>query len=393
MMNIFHRYVETGLTVYVVLRDIATANVWTGSEFVAQVNANWATYAWPATETPSGGYHYVAAVTNPPAGRYMAEIYSRAGASPAVSDAQIGRTDIIEWSGSAELSPADAVDASTTGQTVAENLDAPVSACAEPGDEMAMTAAQVIALVAAIEAEIVDDETGEAVKQAIIDKLLENLPDIDDLTLSAIASACAPACRDAILDRVLAGNHDAAGTPGKLLQTIQQNVGGLNGEVMRGTNGAYTGTPPTADAIGTNAAAKVLAAPANKLATNATGQVEASNMRGTNGAYTGTPPTVQQIDAQLSGAHGAGSWQRDAGAGATAQTYTVTDAEDLPVEGVSVRVTTDAAGANTIAAGVTDTAGEFTFYHDLPSGTTVYVWRSKAGQTFTPPNPDTETIP
>jgi hypothetical protein len=92
---------------------------------------------------------------------------------------------------------------------------------------VALTAAAQTALVAAIEAEIADDATGEAVKQAIIDKLIENLPDLDDLTLAAIANAA----RDAILDRVLAGNHDTAGTAGKLLQD------------------AYSGTPTTAAEI------------------------------------------------------------------------------------------------------------------------------------------------
>lgn len=42
-------------------------------------------------------------------------------------------------------------------------------------------------------------------------------------------------------------------------------------------------------------AAAVLVTPANKLAANAQGEVVASNMRGTDGAYTGTPPTAQQI--------------------------------------------------------------------------------------------------
>jgi hypothetical protein len=50
------------------------------------------------------------------------------------------------------------------------------------------------------------------------------------------------------------------------------------GTAMRGTDGAYTGTPPTADAIGTDAAGKVLVTPANKLATNASGQVVASSV-------------------------------------------------------------------------------------------------------------------
>jgi hypothetical protein len=45
------------------------------------------------------------------------------------------------------------------------------------------------------------------------------------------------------------------------------------GTAMRGTDGAYTGTPPTADAIGTDAASKILATPTNKLATDNAGAV------------------------------------------------------------------------------------------------------------------------
>jgi hypothetical protein len=42
----------------------------------------------------------------------------------------------------------------------------------------------------------------------------------------------------------------------------------------------YTGTPPTADAIGTDAAAKILATPANKLATDASGRVTPDSVGG-----------------------------------------------------------------------------------------------------------------
>ena len=48
------------------------------------------------------------------------------------------------------------------------------------------------------------------------------------------------------------------------------------GTAMRGTDGAYTGTPPTADAIGTDAAAKILATPAQKIVTNASGKAAAT---------------------------------------------------------------------------------------------------------------------
>lgn len=64
---------------------------------------------------------------------------------------------------------------------------------------------------------------------------------------------------------------------------------------MRGTEGAYTGTPPTADAIGTDAASKILVTPAQKLATDASGRVTV----GTNADKTGyalsvAPPTAAQ---------------------------------------------------------------------------------------------------
>jgi len=97
-------------------------------------------------------------------------------------------------------------------------IDAAITSRAAPGAQMTLTAGQVTTIVAAIEAEIADDNTGAAIKQAIVDKLLENLPDIDDLTLSAIATAA----RDAVLNRVLAGNHDGAGTLGKILQSITE---------------------------------------------------------------------------------------------------------------------------------------------------------------------------
>jgi hypothetical protein len=77
-----------------------------------------------------------------------------------------------------------------------------------------------------------------------------------------------------------------------------------------------------------------------------------------------------------------------AGAGAITWTYTVTDASTgVPIGGVDVWVTTDIAGVNVIASGVTDSSGVVTF--TLDAGT-VYVWRSRSGYNFT--NPDTEVV-
>ena len=78
-----------------------------------------------------------------------------------------------------------------------------------------------------------------------------------------------------------------------------------------------------------------------------------------------------------------------AGSGGTEETYTVTDdVTGFGIDGVHVWVTTDAAGANIIWAGFTNAAGIVKYYHDLATGTTVYLWREVAGYSFD--NPDSE---
>ena len=68
--------------------------------------------------------------------------------------------------------------------------------------------------------------------------------------------------------------------------------------------------------------------------------------------------------------------------------YTVKDNVGNPIEGVDVWVTTDQAGDNVVASGVTDLQGEVEFW--LDSGV-YYIWSQKGGYSFT--NPDTETVP
>jgi len=100
-------------------------------------------------------------------------------------------------------------------------------------------------------------------------------------------------------------------------------------------------------------------------------------------------PTVAEIDAQLSGAHGAGAWGA-ATVGATEKTYTVT-VGGVALEACEVWATSDLAGATEIAnRGLTNDLGQHIFYFDVPEGTTVYIWRRKSGYTFT--NPDTEVV-
>ena len=95
------------------------------------------------------------------------------------------------------------------------------------------------------------------------------------------------------------------------------------------------------------------------------------------------------IDAQLSGVHGAGAW--GIGIGAFSVVYTVT-LGGLPLDGVYCRMTTDVTGLANVDAGYTNALGQVTFHHNLAAGTTVYIWRTKAGVEFTP-EPDVEAIP
>jgi hypothetical protein len=76
------------------------------------------------------------------------------------------------------------------------------------------------------------------------------------------------------------------------------------------------------------------------------------------------------------------------GAGSLSFTYTVTDSvTGLPIADVTCTVSTDVAGLNMIASGITDQNGVVTFALDAG---TIYVWRYKTGYTFT--NPDTEVV-
>ena len=76
------------------------------------------------------------------------------------------------------------------------------------------------------------------------------------------------------------------------------------------------------------------------------------------------------------------------GAGGVQFDYTLLAAGGgAPIADAEVWVSTDVAGANIIASGVTDAFGVVTFWLDAGA---VYVWRKKSGWVFT--NPDAETV-
>ena len=67
--------------------------------------------------------------------------------------------------------------------------------------------------------------------------------------------------------------------------------------------------------------------------------------------------------------------------GGSSKTYTVT-VDGLPAAGVYCRMCTDTTGLVNVAAGTSNSLGVVTFAHDLPSGTAVYIFPSKAGVIF-----------
>lgn len=98
-------------------------------------------------------------------------------------------------------------------------------------------------------------------------------------------------------------------------------------------------------------------------------------------------PTVGQIDTQLSATHGAGAWGAGTlGAGAISTTVTVT-VSGLPRDGVEVWLTTDSAGLNVVASGISDAMGHITFMLDAG---TYYAWKQLSGINFT--NPETLVV-
>lgn len=81
-------------------------------------------------------------------------------------------------------------------------------------------------------------------------------------------------------------------------------------------------------------------------------------------------------------------WGGSVGSGAIETCITVNTDGGLPIDGVEVWISTDAAGANVVAGTlVSDAMGEVTFMLDAGS---YYVWRQKSGYNFT--NPQSITV-
>lgn len=106
------------------------------------------------------------------------------------------------------------------------------------GDAMTLTSGERGTLAGTIEGTLIDDNAGEAFKAALVAKLIEDLPDLDDLTVAAIASAT----RDLILagDKTPIETDEGAVANVTLVDTTTTNSD------MRGTDGANTVAPDNA---------------------------------------------------------------------------------------------------------------------------------------------------
>lgn len=186
------------------------------------------------------------------------------------------------------------------------------------------------------------------------------------------------------------------------LVILAERLGSVDALISSRLAAASYAAPPSAADNASAAAGAILATPAQKLATDASGRVSISGTKTTLDALADVSAQGVRDAMKLApsaGAPAAGSVDKHlddlaaaAGGGATAQPYTVYGADGVtPEPGVLCWLTTDSGGSNLVSSGTTNALGVVTFYHDLASGTTVYVWRYKAGIAYV--NPDTEVIP
>jgi hypothetical protein len=133
--EINYRHDATGVTLYAIRRN-AAGQIWNGSSYVTQVNASWATYAIALTETPAGGYLYLADAAD--AAGDAVEIYRQAGATPAITDVLVAAGSIpgLEEDMLARIG-------TPTGASIAADIaaaKASADGAARAGDAMALTA-------------------------------------------------------------------------------------------------------------------------------------------------------------------------------------------------------------------------------------------------------------
>lgn len=118
--EINYQHDQTGATIYAIVQN-AAGQVWSvsGSAFVTMAVADWDLYDIALTETPASSCRYLG--TFPAgivaAGVYSVSVYQKGGATVVPADEMVG-SDVLRWSGAAEVQiavPGDAMVLSATG--------------------------------------------------------------------------------------------------------------------------------------------------------------------------------------------------------------------------------------------------------------------------------------
>lgn len=316
----------TGATVYALIRDDdgQVADVAVDNAFETFADASLGDYDLVGTEQGTASRCY--AFTFPSwisAGTYKVDIFEQAGGAPAVTDDLVG-SGVIEWDGSAIVSQATKLIA-IAGDV--ENLDG----AAMRGTDGANTTTPPTAA--------------------------EN--------------------RDAILDRVLAGNHDTASTLGKLVQSITEaRLAELDPANLPADIDALKGVivEKLDDTLEDNAGTFRFTAAALAQAPTGGGGDATEAKQDSIIALLGTP-TDTDIATDIAKVQTAVD-AINVGTGAGARTVTVTvDDGTNPLQNATVRMTE---GANTYRT-TTDVNGQCTFNMD---DATYTVAITKAGYSF-----------
>lgn len=191
-------------------------------------------------------------------------------------------------------------------------------------------------------------------------------------------------------DRVTVRFHDAAGdqwqdalvtiyTAGQTLDTTDTAVDGKASQTS--VDDLPTNSELATALAGSDDAVLAAIAALNNLSSAGAQAAAAAALLAYTAAKTTDVPSAGEIDTQLSSTHGAGLWGGAGGSGAVSTPITITDGTN-PLDGVEVWVTTDQAGSNMVASGVTDALGVVTFLLDPGD---YYVWKQLAGWNFTNP--------
>jgi hypothetical protein len=191
------------------------------------------------------------------------------------------------------------------GKLLVDRIDAAITSRAAPGDAMALTSGERSTLVTGIEAELANDATGEALKQAIVDKIIENLPSLDDLTLAAIAAAVRDVSNASPAANSLGADLAAAKSSAATAAT--QATAGATSAATAATQSTTAATQATTAATqSTMAATQSTAAASSSAAVKVVTDKLATGIEQDGGVYRFTANALEQAPAGGGGGGGGG---------------------------------------------------------------------------------------